>query len=63
MDNLSERKVKGVRQTIAAVGAFAIYLPKYSPGVDPIELWWADLKRQLRRLGPRAPAELTQVAQ
>jgi len=35
-----------------------VYLPAYSPDFNPIELWWADLKRQLRRLTLRAVDEL-----
>jgi transposase len=48
MDNLRAHKVAGVREAIEAAGAFVIYLPPYSPDLNPIELWWADLKRQLR---------------
>ncbi|MFP2961400.1 hypothetical protein ACLEPN_27225 [Myxococcus sp. 1LA] len=29
-----------------------------SPDFNPIELWWADLKRQLRRHAPRVLDEL-----
>lgn len=28
-----------------------IYLPPYSPDFNPVEFWWADVKRQLRKLG------------
>ncbi|MBM7112072.1 IS630 family transposase [Archangium primigenium] len=61
MDNLGAHKVRGVRQAIAAVGACVVYLPTYSPDFNPIELWWADLKRHLRRLEPRALADLRQT--
>jgi transposase len=37
MDNLSTHKVDGVRQRIAARGAEWIYLPPYSPDLNPIE--------------------------
>lgn len=40
----------GVREAIQAAGAIAIYLPPYSPELNPTEVWWADLKRQLRDL-------------
>jgi len=59
MDNLRVHKVKGVREAIAAVGALALYLPPYSPDLNPIELWWADVKRQLRKLAIDSEAELT----
>ncbi len=59
MDNLSVHKVLGVREAIAAAGAVAIYLPPYSPDLNPIELWWADLKRQLRKLALDSETDLT----
>lgn len=37
MDNLSSHKVTGVRERIEAVGAEALYLPPYSPDLNPIE--------------------------
>ncbi|WP_375759644.1 IS630 family transposase [Corallococcus exercitus] len=61
MDNLGAHKVAGVRQAVEAVGACVVYLPTYSPDFNPIELWWADLKRQLRRLAPRAIEDLART--
>jgi transposase len=58
MDNLGAHKIQGVRQAIEARGACVVYLPAYSPDFNPIELWWADLKRQVRKLGPRVVDEL-----
>ncbi len=37
MDNLSAHKVDGVRQLIEATGARLLYLPPYSPDLNPIE--------------------------
>ena len=37
LDNLSSNKVRGVRETIAAVGAILLYLPPYSPILNPVE--------------------------
>ena len=37
MDNLPAHKVKGVREAIEAAGADLIYLPPYSPDLNPIE--------------------------
>jgi transposase len=58
MDNLGAHKVRGVREAIAAVGACVVYLPPYSPDMNPIELWWPDLKRQVRTAAPRTEAGL-----
>jgi len=48
MDNLPVHKVAGVAQAIEAAGATLIYLPKYSPDLNPIELAFAKLKALLR---------------
>jgi transposase len=48
MDNLSVHKSTDARAAIEAVGASVLFLPTYSPEFNPIELWWADLKRRLR---------------
>jgi transposase len=51
MDNLNFHKMLVVRRAIEAAGAMPIYLPTYSPELNPIELLWSDLKRDLRRMG------------
>lgn len=51
LDNLNIHKMVAVRRAIESAGALAIYLPTYSPELNPIELLWADLKRELRRMG------------
>ncbi len=48
MDNLSAHKVAGVREAVAAVGARVLYLPPYSPNLNPIELVFAKLKWLVR---------------
>jgi len=53
MDNLGAHKMRAVRLAIEAVGAAVMYLPTYSPDMNPIELWWPDLKRQVRTAAPR----------
>lgn len=50
MDNLNIHKMLVVRSAIEAAGATPVYLPTYSPELNPIELLWADLKRDLRTL-------------
>jgi transposase len=63
MDNLNIHKMKRVRQLIEAAGATAVYLPTYSPELNPIELWWNDLKRALRKLCIDVEVELRKAAQ
>jgi transposase len=53
MDNLSSHKVKGVRELIGKAGAELLYLPPYSPDLNPIEKAWAKLKQLLRRAKAR----------
>lgn len=49
MDNLPVHKIVGVAQAIEAAGATLIYLPKYSPDLNPIELAFSKLKAQMRK--------------
>lgn len=48
MDNLSAHKVTGVRELIEGKGARLIYLPPYSPDLNPIEKCWSKIKTYLR---------------
>lgn len=50
MDNLSCHKVKGIQEAIASVGASVLYLPPYSPDLNPIEMMWSKMKAFLRKL-------------
>jgi transposase len=49
MDNLPVHKVAGVAEAIEAVGATLLYLPPYSPDLNPIELAFSKLKAHLRK--------------
>lgn len=62
MDNLNFHKMKVVRAAIEAAGATPIYLPTYSPELNPIEMWWADMKRTLRTLAINDEPELRRAA-
>jgi transposase len=53
MDNLGSHKVGGVREAIEARGAELLYLPPYSPDLNPIELAFSKLKRALRSAAAR----------
>lgn len=48
MDNLGSHRGKLVRQAIRAVGARLLFLPKYSPDLNPIEQAFAKLKQLVR---------------
>jgi transposase len=61
MDNLSSHKVKGVRERIEAAGAQLLYLPPYSPDLNPIEKAWAKLKQLLRTAKARTKEALDEA--
>ena len=52
MDNLPTHKVKGVRETIEETGANLIYLPPYSPELNPIEECRSKIKDLVRSNRP-----------
>src|SRR5262245_43616618 len=54
MDNLGSHRSKAVRAAIRAVGAKLFFLPKYSPDLNPIELFFAKLKHWLRDAARRS---------
>jgi len=58
MDNLSSHKVTGVREAITAVSAYLLYLPPYSPDLNPIEQVFSKLKALLRSVSARTVDEL-----
>jgi transposase len=49
MDNLPVHKVAGVEEAIAAAGATLVYLPSYSPDLNPLEQAFSKLKAYLRK--------------
>lgn len=53
MDNVAFHGVKGVEEAITKVGARLIYLPPYSPDLNPIEQMWSKIKNYLRRASAR----------
>jgi transposase len=53
LDNLSSHKVAGVAEAIAATGATVLYLPPYSPDLNPIEKFFSKLKARLRQAATR----------
>jgi putative transposase len=53
MDNLGSHKGMAVRKAIRSAGAHLIFLPKYSPDLNPIEQVFAKLKHLLRKAAAR----------
>ncbi len=54
MDNLGSHRGKLVRQAIRQAGARLIFLPKYSPDLNPIEQVFSKLKHLLRKARARS---------
>lgn len=53
MDNLGSHKGRAVRRALRAVGAKLLFLPPYSPDLNPIEQVFAKLKTLLRKAAER----------
>jgi transposase len=60
-DNLGSHKVSGVREAIEARGASLLFLPPYSPDLNPIEQVFAKLKHLVRSAAPRQHDTLWQT--
>lgn len=63
LDNLSSHKGPRTPQLIRAAGAELVYLPPYSPDLNPIELAFSKIKQRLRSLACRSVARLWEVMQ
>lgn len=61
LDNLSAHKVAGIAELIAACGAQLLYLPPYSPELNPIEKAWSKFKQFLRAAKARTAEALEQA--
>src|ERR1700674_1281991 len=53
LDNLGSNKAKAARAAVRARGAHLIFLPPYSPDLNPIEQLFAKLKHLVRKAQPR----------
>jgi transposase len=58
MDNLSSHRAVGVRESIESAGAALVYLPPYSPDLNPIEKAWSKVKKLLRDAAARTQEAL-----
>ena len=53
MDNLGAHRPKRIRDLIEARGAELVFVPSYSPDLNPIEQAFSKIKNVLRKLGAR----------
>ncbi len=58
LDNLSCHKSEKAKAALKERGAWFLFLPPYSPDLNPIEMAFAKLKAHLRRIGARTIDEL-----
>jgi transposase len=56
LDNLDSHKSVAVRRAIRSAGAHLLFLPPYSPDLNPIEMVFAKLKTLLRKADERSIA-------
>jgi transposase len=61
LDNATAHLVEGVRELIESKGARLLYLPPYSPDLNPIELAWSKVKHYLRQARARTVDALYQA--
>ena len=63
MDQLRAHKNPEVIEAIQAAGARVLFLPTYSPELNPIEMIWSWLKRQVTKIVPSTLDELVAVVE
>ena len=61
MDNLGAHEAKAVRAAIQSAGAKLLFLPKYSPDLNPIEKLFAKIKHHLRKAQARSVEAVCQT--
>jgi transposase len=61
MDNLFSHKAVAAVQAIEAVGATVVYLPPYSPDLNPIENIFSKVKQLIRGLRPRSLKQIVEA--
>lgn len=49
MDNINFHKSPKVKQLIESVGCSILFLPTYSPDLNPIEHYWFKIKNEIRK--------------
>jgi transposase len=61
LDNLSSHKSPKAAQTLRDIGAWFLFLPPYSPDLNPIEMAFSKLKTLLRKAAARTYDQLWQA--
>ena len=61
MDNLGAHQPKRIRELIEARGAELVFVPSYSPDLNPIEQAFSKIKNILRKLGGRTHEALLEA--
>jgi transposase len=61
MDNLGAHRPKRIRELIEARGAELVFVPSYSPDLNPIEQAFSKIKNILRKLGARTHEALLEA--
>lgn len=61
MDNLSPHKSQATLEMMARKGVQVLFLPAYSPDLNPIEKMWSKLKAYLRKAEPRTREALEET--
>lgn len=61
MDNLAAHKNEQTLDLIRAAGATALFLPAYSPDLNPIEMMWSKVKSRLRKTAARTRESLLEA--
>ncbi len=61
MDNLGAHRPERIRELIEARGAELVFVPSYSPDLNPIERAFSKIKNILRKLGARTHEALLEA--
>ncbi len=62
IDNASFHKSKKITNLVESVGCKVIFLPAYSPDLNPIEHYWAAIKSTIRKTAQKAHGDFYQAA-
>ena len=61
LDNLPAHRSNVAASILKEIGAWFLFLPKYSPDLNPIEMAFSKLKAYLRRIGARTFDQLIEA--